>query len=377
VGVHYKKEYKLTTEIFNKLGTSHITGDYPLFGGESPSLYDGINVKYPFLYNQKERLRQQDWAVDDVDLTQTRMDLLRCDKNLRNIMLYNLAYQWELDSIASNISTLLAPFVTNWEYAHLLARIGENEMLHSETYSSIVRQCVPDPQEVFNMVYKNEQVLDRAETVHRVLSELKEVGNKYVLKQVDFMHCMPYILKGLVAIYTLERISFMSSFACTFALAEQEYFVGAARLVQKILMDELIHFQSQAYVLKDILLKSGEWKTLLMIYQDEVQKIVDEVVGRELSWNKYLFSEGRSMVGLNEGILNDWIRFNAQEVYDNLNIIQPFRKTVTNPLPWFETNWMDLNSQQTAPMETNPTNYIVSAISTDVDSINLSLDLDL
>lgn len=364
------------TSIFNEKGSAHKTGDYPLFGGEDPSLYDGVNVKYPFFYDQKERLRQLDWAVDDVDLTQTRMDLLRCDKNLRNIMLYNLAYQWSLDSIATSIPSLLSPFITNWEYGHLIARIGENEMLHSETYSSIVLQCVPDPQEVFDMVYKHQQVLDRSSVVEKALTELREVGCEYTLGIKTFTECMPALLKGLVAIYALERGSFMNSFACTFGLAEQEYFVGAARLVQKILTDETIHFSSQRYALKDVLLKQGLWKSVFAVHQSEIQAVVDGVTAQELSWNKYIFSEGRSMVGLNEATLNDWTKYNMQEVYDSLGLVQPFRRVNTNPLPWFEANWVNLNSQQNANMESSSTNYMVSAIdkSQDLDDEDFNFE---
>ena len=361
--------------IFNDKGVAHKTGDYPLFGGEDPSLYDGINMKYPHFYNLKEKLRQIDWASDDVDLSQTRMDLLRCDTNTRNIMLYNLAYQWSLDSVATSIPQLLNPFITNWEYGHVIARIGENEMLHSETYSSIVRNCIPDPQEVFDMVYKHEQVLDRQYVFGKALGELKEAGLRYSLGEWDFEKCKPYILKGVVAIYALERISFMSSFSATFALAEQEYFVGAARLVQKILMDETIHFEVQRHALQDVLLTQGEWKMVFHLYENEIKQIVDDVVTKELAWNKYLFSEGRRMVGLNEGLLNDWVRYNAQEVYDNLGLKQDFRRTVTNPLPWFEDNWMNINNHQTAPMETDPTNYMVSAVSTDVEDFDMD-DMD-
>ena len=363
---------KKNITVFNEKGEAHKTGDYPLFGGEEASLYDSVNKPYPYLYELMEKLKQNDWSPQDVDLTQTRMDLLRCNENTRELMLLNLAYQWSIDSIATSIPTLLAPFVSNTEYGHLVARIGENECLHSESYSDIVRNCVPDPQEVFDMVYKNEQVLERSKIIAEVLSNLKKVGAEYTLGIKTFDECAPYILKGLIAIYSLERISFMSSFACTFALAEQDYFVGAARLVQKILIDEMVHFEAQRYALREILLKDEYWVNIFNTYKTECEIIVGGVVSQETSWNKYLFSGGRSIVGLNEGILNDWTRYCAQDVIDNLNMSQMFRKTVTCPLKWFEADWMDLNSQQNANMEADNINYMVSAVSRDVSDVDLS-----
>ena len=355
----------MTVTVFNEKSTAHKTGHYPLFGGEEPSLYDSINQPYPKFFDLMEQLKQIDWSQDDVDLTETRMDLMRCPKELRELMLFNLAYQWSLDSIATSIPTLLAPFVTNSEYGHVLARIGENENLHSVTYSNIVRQCVPDPQEVFDMVFKHEEVLERSSVIGQVLGDLKRVGAEFTLGLKTFEECKPYILEGVIAIYALERISFMSSFACTFALAEQEYFVGGARLVQKILQDEMIHFETQRYAL-EILQEDPMFSELFVTNKEKHLAIIDGVVAQETSWNKYLFQGGRGLVGLNEGILNDWVRYNAQEVCDNLNLKPNFRATKTCPLPWFESDWMDLNSQQNANMEADATNYMVNAVSREV-----------
>ncbi len=363
------------TTVFNKESKAHKTGDYPLFFGEENSLYDSVNKPYPYLYDLMEKLKQLDWSPDDVDLGQTRMDLLRCDTNTRKLMLFNLAYQWELDSIATSIATLLAPFITNSEYGHLIARIAENENNHADTYSNIVRHCVSDPQEVFDMVFKHDQVLDRAETVSKVLGELKVYGAKYTLGLVTQEECEPALLKGLVAIYALERISFMSSFACTYALAEQEYFVGAARLVQKINIDEMIHFEAGRYTLQDILLKDTKWKRIFDENKEVMQQVVDEVVQGEETWNKYIFSEGRSLVGLNVSLLNSWTRYNAQDVYTNIDLKPPFKKVTSDPLPWIKEDWLDLNKQQNANMESDATNYMVGAISKNVDD-DMELDLD-
>lgn len=356
-------------KIFNSKTSAHKTGNYPLFFGEGSGLYDNINQPYPYLYDLVEKLKQLDWSPDDVDLTQTRMDLLKCGEGTRKFMLFNLAYQWSLDSIAMSIPTLFAPFITNSEYGHLLSRIGENEMLHSQTYSNIVRQCVRDPQEVFNMVYEHEEVLQRSDVVHKVLSDLKRVGAEFTLGLISEEDVKPYVLKGLVAVYSLERISFLSSFSCTFALAEQEFFVGGARLVQKILMDEMVHYEAGRYVLQEVLLKTEEYSTLFNSLKSEMEEIISGVVEQELNWNTYLFKEGAPVVGLNKTLLDEWVKYNAQDVYKNLDIKPYFELVKGNPLPWFEQNWMDLNSHQNANMEADATNYQVSSVSRDTSNI--------
>ena len=226
------------------------------------------------------------------------------------------------------------------------------------------------------MVHENDKVVERSTIVRQALSDLKRYGAEYTLGMKTFEECKPVILKGLVAIYSLERVSFMSSFACTFAVAEQGFMVGFARLVQKILVDEMIHFETQRYALKEVLFKDTNWTSVIESEKNNLSAIVNGVVEQELSWNRYLFQGGRAIVGLNEGILNDWTRYCAQEVIDNLELEQNFRKTVTCPLPWFEQDWMDLNSQQNASMESDPTNYMVSSVGRDVSGVDFG-DLPL
>jgi ribonucleoside-diphosphate reductase beta chain len=356
--------------IFNTNNTAWQTGDYPLFFGQVPGVYDSVNVKYPKLFDLYEQLKQIDWRHDEIDLTQTRMDLHRCPFTLRDIMIKNLAYQWELDSIASrSIAPLLAPFITNSEYWLMIVKQSENENLHSLTYSEIIRQCLPDTTEIFNEVMKNEQVINRGSRISKVFSELKEIGAKFTLGLVSKEVAMPIVLKSVVTLYALERIEFMSSFACTFALAEQQLFVGAARLVQKIAEDEQIHTAMGKETIK--IIKSNQlWNMILDINEDEIRSIIDDIVSAEYQWNSYLFSEGRNIVGLNEKLLNSWVQYNAQQVYETLSIDMPFTRVEENPLPWMN-EWLDINLTQNANQEGENLAYTMITVVNDLNDEEL------
>lgn len=351
----------MSNSIFNTNNTSWETGKYPLFLGEAPGVFDSINRNYPVLFDLYEKLKQIDWRHDEVDLTQTRMDLISSDKNTKDIMLLNLAYQWELDSIASrSIAPLFAPFITNSEYWQMITKQSENENLHSLTYSEIIRNCIQDPKEIFLMVMKNDEVINRGSKVAEVFSTLKEVGAKYILNIIQEQDCIPYILKGVITLYALERIEFMSSFACTFALAEQQLYVGAARLVQKIAEDEQLHTAMGKETIK-ILQKDPLWGMLIQIHEDEIKEIIVDILNAEYQWNSYIFSENRSIVGLNTTLLNKWTQYNAQQVYDTLGFSLPFERIQENPLPWMQ-EWLDINMTQNANQEAQATNYQLNSI---------------
>ena len=356
--------------MFNEHNTSWKTGDYPLFFGQKPGVFDSINRKYPRLFELFEMLKKIDWRHDEIDLTQTRMDLISTPNKIREIMLFNLAYQWELDSVASrSIAPLFAPFISNSEFWQMISKQSENENLHSLTYSEIIRNCISDPTEIFNIVMHNKEVINRGKRVSKVFAELQEIGAKYILNQISKEEAMPYVLKGVCALYALERIEFMSSFACTFALGEQQLFVGAARLVQKIAEDEQIHTVMGKETIK-ILKSDPLWEAMFLVYEDEIKSIVKDILDAEYQWNKYIFSEDRSIVGLTTSLLNSWTEYNAQQVYDTLQLDLPFTRINENPLPWMD-EWLDINLTQNANQESENANYTLGTVINNVSSEEL------
>ena len=344
--------------IFNKDNTSHMVAEMPLFLGQKLGIHDTINVKHPYLEQLFTQLKSIDWVEDEVNLDRDRLQFETCPKHIRDIMIKNLAFQAELDSIASrSAGVLIAPFISNSELWRLDLKIAENECLHSATYTHIIKMCLKDTNEFFDEVYKNEQILGRAEKVSEVFNEIQELGAYYTLHgfgsyREDLFE--ETLIKYWVAMYALERIQFMSSFAATFALAEQDWFLGIASLVQKILKDELsIHVKRAKYVV-DVLKKefSESFNNIL----PELKQIVDEVLETEYTWSHYLFQEGRQIVGFNENLSKQWVNYSAQEVYETLGFELPFEKITESPLPFMD-KWINIDKMQTAAQETQLTNY--------------------
>lgn len=344
--------------IFNKDNTSHMVAEMPLFLGQKLGIHDTINVKHPYLEQLFTQLKSIDWIEDEVNLDRDRLQFETCPKHIRDIMIKNLAFQAELDSIASrSAGVLIAPFISNSELWRLDLKIAENEVLHSATYTHIIKMCLKDTNEFFDEVYKNEQILGRAEKVSEVFNEIQELGAYYTLH--GFGSYREYLfeetlIKYWVAMYSLERIQFMSSFAATFALAEQDWFLGIASLVQKILKDELsIHVKRAKYVV-DVLKKefSESFNNIL----PELKQIVDEVLETEYTWSHYLFQEGRQIVGFNENLSKQWVNYSTQEVYETLGFDLPFEKITESPLPFMD-KWINIDKMQTAAQETQLTNY--------------------
>ena len=349
--------------VLNLQNQGWVTGKYPLFLGDDLGLHDTMNRPYPELFTLFKKLKSLDWAEDEIDLAQARMDFQECDKSSYDVMIKTLAWQYEADSVASrSIFSLFSPFISNSDLGQMMLRWSDNEALHATTYSEIVRQCINDPNEIFREINSNINITNRSKKIVETFNRLKTLGAVYTLNKdaISEDGIRKTILKALVCLYCLEGMEFMSSFACTFALAERELFLPVASLVQKIMIDETVHTKMDEAILK-VLFKDPAWAKTFEEIKEDVLEILNSILFQELDWGKYIFSEGRSLVGLNEELLNSFCKFKAYPIYEFLGLPAPFTKIKENPLPWMD-EWLDIDSQQTAAQETDTNNYRLNSV---------------
>lgn len=354
--------------VFNESNTEWKDGSYQLFMGQQPALHDTINVAYPTILNLALRQVSQRWQFDEFNHEQSRLDLLACPQSVYQIMLMNIAYQWPADSMASRaIATVFAPYVTNSELWEALLENTNMEVTHAKTYSDIVRQCVPNPKEVFQMVMESEATLARASTVNKVFDNLAANGREYAGGNGNNLLHYSGVFMGVVALLALERIQFMTSFAATFAIVDQGYFQSIGKAVQKIMLDELdCHAALDMEILR-IEMLTPRGKLAVNYGRAAIKALLDEVVAKELSFAAHLFSEGRAIVGYNEALATDWARWNAQPVYDFLGVAFDWERITKSPLPWMD-DWLDINKTQNAQQEGDGNNYAMNVVKDDLGS---------
>ena len=355
--------------VFNVNNSGWKTKQYPLFMGEEMSLYDSINVNYKELFDVYKQQVSQRWTENEFNHEQSRLDMINCPKNVYEVMLLNLSFLWILDSVASRaIAPLFAPFVTNSELWAALMENSNMEVIHALSDSEIVRQCVANPDDVFKLSVQNEKTIHRAVKVVSVFDDLQKAGAEYILGiRKNDQDTYNIVFKGLVALYILERLQFMASFAATFAVVEQGYFQSIGKMVQKIMLDEIFcHYTTDAIVLK-IEMATERGKTAMQQCKGEILEMIAEVRNQERSWSDYLFSEGRSIVGLNPLLLNEWVDYNAQAVYDGLGLSEDvhFDRIKQNPLKWMD-NWIEIDKFQNAMQEADGNNYALNVVKDDV-----------
>lgn len=323
-----------------------------IFFGETTGLFDTIDRHYPEIDEIFENMRSLDWSENEFDYSSCLTDFEQCPKSVYDMMIKTLAWQWEADSLAArSIIGVLAPVISNDSVSRAWLRISDNENTHAGTYSEIVRNSFRDPTVIKTEIAEIQESLGRLETVGKVMSDAYEVSHKYALGMLEVdQEVYNKIFMFVVALYALERIQFMASFAVTFTIANTGMFQPIGKAVQKIAQDELeVHVEMDKAVLRREM-QTERGRIAFEQCKSLIKQLLDEVVHTEEKWLEYLFSEGRELVGSNLRLKTRWMHFMALDPYSFFGIEPPFEPVLTNPLKLMD-NWLDISKIQASAQE--------------------------
>lgn len=356
----------LSPNIFNVEKSDYETA--PLFLGQPAGLLDSVNKRYPDVWKSYKTVKSLDWDENEFPFLTCNVEFKTVPKNVYEMMIRTLAWQWEADSVAArSIAPLLACFQPNTELWSAYSEVQTNEIVHGLTYSEIVRSSFDKPNEVLGDILKVKESLERMETVSAVFHKAYVTGHKFALGMVENdqeTYNDAYML--FVAMLCMERLQFLASFAITFCIAKADMFVPIGKAVQKIAQDEL---EVHAVLAKQVLAHENKTDRGRLARQQcdaVIRKLITDVVNGELKWSEYLFSEGRELTGMNVELLKKWVLYNARDVYMFFGIDLPadYDFPTKNPLKFIE-EFLDISKTQPAPQEQANGQYKVNIMRRD------------
>lgn len=345
---------------------------YPLFLGEDLGFADTINVTYPEMAALYEEQRSQFWVETEHSLAQDKIDFQE-DLATGEIMVRNLMSQWLMDSVAArSIMSILEPFTTNNEMIEVLTAWTFFEGIHARTYSFIMRECFIDANEMLERAKNDVSVAYRSKMIGKVFNETAQLAAQWTAGLIsDKRVVKKQLLKTLFAVYGLEAISFMSSFACTFALTETGKYQGIGNDLTAICKDEMVHCRFGRTAL-EIMLYKEDYMPIFEECKEECQEILLETLRQEYSFADYIFSGGRSALGLNVPLLKENALFQAAPVFSRFGFVIPVEEfgpiPKKNPLPYME-KYIKPDTIQAAAQEITLVNYRVGQTVDDVAGV--------
>jgi len=351
-----------------------------MFFGQPLGVQRYDQYKYPVF----DKLTQQQlgyfWRPEEVSLQKDRSDYATLRPEQKHIFTSNLKYQILLDSVQGRgPSMAFLPYCSLPELEACMEVWGFMEMIHSRSYTHIIKNVYPDPTEVFDTILENDKILERAESVTKAYDEFLNYAQEYGQSSAwkDDMRNHPnsewtrkdlkrHLYRAVTNVNILEGIRFYVSFACTFAFGELKLMEGSAKIVSLIARDENQHLVLTQQILKNW--KNGDDPDMIDIMKEEEEYVYDmfkKCVDEEKAWAEYLFKDG-SMIGLNDKLLHQYVEWIANKRMKAIGLEPiydiPLRN---NPLPWTE-HWISSKGLQVAPQETEVESYIVGGIKQDV-----------
>lgn len=333
----------------------------PLFLGQELGLQEYTEPRYPELEELALLQRSQFWTETEIDMSKDAIQWRTLDKSTQDISILNLSWQIMADSVVGRSPfTVLLPYVTNPELEGMLIQWGYFENLHSRAYSNMIRNVFPEPQLIINEVKHNIHAYERLAPIRILFEDLYSEHGDYVTGVANKRNIMKKIFKAIVATYGLESMQFYCSFACTFALAEQDVLMGFSDNLKLIAKDEALHTRMSLAIFK-ILMADPLWNSVIDECLNDGKGLLDSIRRCEMSWAKYLFSEGRQTMGLNANLLDEYLAFVSSSAYKAAGFEVDFDHGNSNPIPWID-KYLNPLKIQVAPQERQITNYRVGSI---------------
>lgn len=352
----------------------------PIFLGQSVNLSRFDQQKYEIFEKLAEKSLSFFWRAEEVDLTRDRVDFANLSEHERHIFLSNLKYQSLLDSVQGRSPNIaLLPIISIPELEALTEIWSFFEVIHSRSYTHIIRNIVNEPHLIFDGIIENEEILKRAKDIAFYYDDLIEYSQWYNLlgegkhqingkvMEVSVQELKKKLILCLISINALEGLRFYASFACSFAFAERKLMEGNAKIIRLISRDEAIHLNTTQTILNIFrnFRDDADMSRWLYELEPEIIQIYQTVADQEKEWAKYLFKDG-SMVGLNESILCEYIEYLTDLRMSAIGLPVIFERK-NNPLPWM-SNWLSSDALQVAPMETEITTYLVGQIDASLEA---------
>jgi len=368
--------------VFN---SNHVdTKKQPMFFGKPLGVQRYDSYKYPIF----EKLTQQQlgyfWRPEEVSLQKDRADYQTLRSEQKHIFTSNLKYQIMLDSVQGRGPGMaFLPYCSLPELEACMTIWETMEMIHSRSYTYIIKNVYSDVTEVFDTILDDEKILERATSVTQAYDELIESAQQWgggtlwelgdhTTANLELKEVKRKLYRAVMNVNILEGIRFYVSFACSFAFGELKLMEGSAKIIGLIARDESQHLVITQNIIKNW--KNGDDPQMLEIIeeeQDNVRQMYLRAVNEEKAWAEYLFKDG-SMIGLNAKLLSSYVEYIANRRMKAIGLKPEFDISMSNnPLPWTE-HWLNSKMMQNAPQETEIESYVIGGIKQDMKNDTFS-----
>jgi ribonucleoside-diphosphate reductase beta chain len=314
------------------------------------------------------------WRPEEVNITKDKQDFESLPDAAKFIFTSNLQRQILLDTVQGRepLKAFL-PIASSPEMEAACTIWSFSELIHSRSYTHIIRGIYNNPSEVFDEILEIPEITDLHEELDKYYKNLEEWNFKKEALEKGFNlgydqreHKKAAYL-ALVSVNALEAVRFYVSFACSFAMMELlGKMEGNSKIIKLISRDEALHLTLTQRILNRVIKEDSEWASVAEECKEEGLHLFLKVAEQEKDWADYLFQKG-SILGLNANICKDYVDWITSKRVGAVGYEYPYEAPKSNPLPWMD-GWLSSAAKQTALQEAENDSYLLGAVTGDTDT---------
>ena len=231
------------------------TSKQQMFFGPPLGVQRYDKFKYPIFDKLTQTQLGFFWRPEEVSLQKDRADYQTLNAAQKHIFTSNLKYQILLDSVQGRAPGMaFMPYCSLPELEGCMNIWQTMEMIHSRSYTHIIKNVYSDPSEVFDTILDDDKIIARAESVTKAYDEFinyaheydqsnmwKEGWRDHINAEWTLRDLKRKLYRAVANVYILEGVRFYVSFACSFAFGELKLLEGSAKIISLIARDESQH----------------------------------------------------------------------------------------------------------------------------------------
>lgn len=275
----------------------------------NPNRYTVFPIKHQNLWELYKKAQMSNWTTEEIDFSSDMKDWMTLSDNEKHFIKYVLAFFASSDGIVfENLNLNFAQEIQVPEAWSFYAYQSHNEMVHGETYSTLIEKYVTD--------YSEKQKLFKAiETIPCIQGKAKW-AQKWFDKSVPFVN-------RLLAFACVEGIFFSGSFCAIFWLKKRGLLPGLCFSNELISRDEALHLEFAVELFKMIKNKPT-YETVL--------EIIEEAVSIEKTF--VIESLPCKLIGMDSTKMSNYISYVADRLLKQLGYAPNWK--VENPFEFME-----------------------------------------
>jgi ribonucleoside-diphosphate reductase beta chain len=306
---------------------------------------DGVNslnindARYPQFNTYYQRMLENFWRPEDTKMNKDNLDFKSASKKIQEAYKLGLGNLTAIDVVQTRMARVIALAITDPLIANAYAVAGQQEAVHTQSYSYAVLDKLPisEQNNMFRNSVNNEMAQLRNSLVIEVLEELEDAFKLYLFKMMSAQEFAKYLARGLVAMSVLEGVNFYSTFMMFYHIQHKyKILAGTVSIIRYIHKDEFQHTYLNGHTHRAVLTDYPLSPEDMEAHIDWALEFIRENVKREIAYGQDLFST----IGVRPSEIDTYIHWLGNIRASSLGLPLPFPddkfKATENPIPWMK-----------------------------------------